>query len=159
MAFAFTDGDEASLAYLKQSHSAEGMDLEKTLAGSEEKSSDTERIIQAVRQNKDILHVMLTTVEEAQDNLKSFKEHVRFLEDKLIEQSNRLLAKVASPSGYLKCVVVLEKNLLNTPAEVERSTTQHTMNKNMVDDMRKAPHRHRIALQQGVAADATEREK
>lgn len=52
---------------------------------------------------------LATKVDEAEMKLKSFEEHLRFLEGKVADQSNKLIAKDATSIGYQERVVVPEK--------------------------------------------------
>lgn len=50
-------------------------------------------------------------------------------------------------------VAVLEKDLENVSADVLPLTTQHTVYRDLLDDVRTDPSFHKTALQQPVAAD------
>lgn len=108
-AIASPDGDEASLADLKESHVAENSGLEKLLASSEEKLVNAERRIQAFELSKNLPDDMSSRVNEAEAKLKASEKPVRFLEDKVSEKSNHLVRKDASTSRFLERFVDLEK--------------------------------------------------
>lgn len=77
-ALVFSDGDEISLASLKEAATAIKADPEKSLAASEENLADVERRIEQHEHNKDTLDDLATKVDKAKAKLRCFKGHVCF---------------------------------------------------------------------------------
>lgn len=96
-------------------------------------------------------------VNDAETQLKSSKKQVHFFEDKASVQSKQLVCMDLSSSDYLEGVIVLEEDLANASIEVEHLTTQRTVDKDLLNDIRTAFALHMKALQQPAAADAKDR--
>lgn len=75
------------------------------------------------------------------------------------EKSDQLVEKDASSSSYPEPVVVFEMDLANASAEVERLTTQHSVNKDLLDGVHTDLASHKIASQPRVAADTKDCDK
>lgn len=158
-AFASTGGEETSLANLEQSYAVDKAELEKSLVVSEEKIADTERHLQEVEHNEGTLDELVTEIDEAAAKFKAFEAYAPFLEDKVFEQSNQLLEKYGSCSGYQKWIVVLEQELAIVTADVKCLTWQRTADKGQVDGDRKALALDNTAAEQRVSAHMKNRRK
>lgn len=82
-AFASASGDEGSLADLKVSDAAKRTRLEKSLIASEEKMVDGDLRIKKFERINDTLDDLASRFDEAEANLETFEDHVRFIEDKV----------------------------------------------------------------------------
>lgn len=90
---------------------------------------------------------------------KSSEAQLRFLKDKVPEQSNQLVAKNKSSSDYWELVVVLEKNLANASPEVESFTLQHTVDKDLLHGDHMALVPYKTLSRQRAATDAEDRQQ
>lgn len=61
---------------------------------------------------------LATELDEAENQLTSSKKHVRFIDDRVSEQSNQSLEKLAYLGEYRECVVVPEQELACVLADV-----------------------------------------
>lgn len=74
--FAFTSGDESSLADLKVSYTVDEAVLKKSLAAFGERLADADRSIQAFKLNKDTLDGLETKAHNTEAQSKRSEEHV-----------------------------------------------------------------------------------
>lgn len=86
------------------------------------------------------------------------KEQGHFLEDELSEQGNQLIEKDGSLIVYLERVVVLKKDLVMASAKDKRFTTQHTVDKDLLNGVHTNLALHRIASRQRLEANSKDRE-
>lgn len=121
--------------------------MEKSLAAFEERLASAELSINDSEPNEDALEDLLTRFDEAESKLNSFKEDVRFHEDKVSEQSNQLLEKDAPFIGYHGRVVFLEQGLAGVPDDVKRLTAQQTASNDPLDSIHTALALHKTAPQ------------
>lgn len=151
--------DEASFANIKEFYTTEKSKLEESLTASEERLADAEHSIQELEHNRDTQDELVTTVEEAEANLKTSVEHVGFSKDKMSEQSYQMLETDALSTGYPECIVVLRQKLTNTSADAERFITKHRADKYLLNCDRTAPAVQNTASQQCASAHSRDCEK
>lgn len=108
-AFASAAGNDGPLVKPNVSHAEQKADLEKSLAVLAEKLADAEHRIQGFEQNNDTMDDLTIKADEAETKLKSCKDQIHSSEDKVSEQSNQLVKKNASSSGYRGHFAVLHK--------------------------------------------------
>lgn len=84
--------------------------MEKWLAAYEEKVAGAERCIQQFEHNKDTLEYLITKFEEAEAKLKTSRENMPYIENKLFRQCHKLVEKNASLSEYGSLLLLSEKN-------------------------------------------------
>lgn len=144
---ASTGGDEASSAGLKKSHDVKKADLEKSFALSKERLADAEHIIQEFKHNRDTLDDLTDMVDETETSLKGSEEQVIFLEDIVSELSIRLVEKDAVSNSYREPVSILEKDLTSELAKVKCLTTEHIVEKDLLDCVHTAFALHKTASQ------------
>lgn len=155
----FDSGNEAPLANLKKTYTADKTELEKLLTASALKLEDAERSTQKLEHTKDTLDVSATKIGEAEARLRGSADQVFFLDKKLSEQSNRLLSKDTSATVYQERIVVLERELTRLSADVKRLTTQHTDNKDLPDSVRTVLDLQKTASQHHTSRYFKELEK
>lgn len=78
---ASTDGDNASLANLEETHAPDKAVLEKSLKPSEEKSADTQLYHRNLKLIKNTLRNLATKIVQDGTQLKGYKEHSLFLHE------------------------------------------------------------------------------
>lgn len=131
-------------------YAADKTTLQKWLAAPEENLADANVRIQEFGHNKETLVELPTRADEAEAKLRCAEKHVRFLEDKVSEQSNPLLEKDALSSGYRDRFVVLRQKLVGLSADANPLTAQYTAKEDLLRGIRTAIAIRMTALEKPV---------
>lgn len=159
VSFASTGVDGSFPPDLKEFHAVLKENLEKSLAASEDILADEERRMGQFEHNMDTPDEFAIRANEAQAKLNSSGKLFLFFENKAFEQSSQLVKKDTFLCGYRELVIVFEKDSPTELARVKPLTTQHTVDKRVLDDVRTALALQKTALQHRVTGDAKHREK